>query len=192
MRSGNNRSLFAALLSLAGLACTDPGARPTITLQSADTADQVLEGMQHYITENGVRRSLVEADTAYIYESTQTADLRQLTVTFFDDHGTQTSVITADGGTYLMRDRSMKARGNVVATTPDGRRLTSEMLDYDNKTNSISSELPFTYDRADEHLVGNGFHSDPDFKNVVTQQPRGGQRTGKPGKPGGGILLPGQ
>ena len=192
MRPGNGLTLLAAMLAMGPLACTDPGARPTITLQSADTADQVLEGMRHYITENGVRRSLVEADTAYIYENTQTADLRRLKVTFFDDHGTQTSVITADSGTYLMRNGSMKARGNVVATTPDGRRLTSAMLDYDDKTNTISSELPFTYDRADEHLVGNGFHSDPDFKNVVTQQPRGGQRTGNPGKPGGGILLPGQ
>jgi hypothetical protein len=38
------------------------------------------------------------------------------------------------------------------------------------------------YDNADEHLEGNGFKSDPDFRNVVTQQPRGGQRPGQVGK----------
>jgi LPS export ABC transporter protein LptC len=187
----------AAATAVVALACTDPGVRPTTTgvIQSADTADEVLMGMSHYITDNGVRRSLVEADTAYIYDASQTAELRKAKVTFFDAAGKETSTITADEGTYLIRDGTMHARGNVVATTPDGRHLNTEVLDYEPRTNAISSDRPFVYTNASERLEGNGFRSDPDFKNVVAQQPRGGQKAPRPGKPDsthGGILLPGQ
>jgi LPS export ABC transporter protein LptC len=191
LRGGWGMSLLS-VLTAAVTACTDTGVKPTVTLQQADTADQVLEGMSHYITEKGVRRSLVEADTARLYEPTQIAELKTLTVTFYDSVGKVTSVVTADSGTYFMRDGSMKARGNVIARTPDGRRLTSPVLNYDQKSNSISSDQPFTYENGDEHLEGNGFHSDPDFRNVVTQQPRGGQKEVRRGKPAGGVLLPGQ
>mgnify|MGYP001791945553 CR=1 FL=1 len=89
----------------------------------------------------------------------------------------------------------MKARGHVVALTPDGGKLTSEHLDYDEKANSISPDRPFVCDRTGQHIEGNAFTSDPDFRNIVTKQPRGSERTGtrakKPGD-GGGILLPGQ
>ena len=183
-------TVLTALTVLFG--CTDTGVKPTVTLQKADTADQLLEGMAHYITEQGVRRSLVEADTARLYEPTQIAELRALTVTFYDSVGKVTSVVTADSGTYYMRDGSMKARGNVIARTPDGRRLSSPILNYDQKTNTISSDQPFVYENGEEHLEGNGFHSDPDFRNVVTQQPRGGQKEVRRGKPSGGVLLPGQ
>ncbi len=191
------RTALLVLSALSAAACTDPGVRPTTTsiTEAADTADQVLTGMSHYITENGVRRSLVEADTAYIYDPTQTAELRTAKVTFFDGSGNQTSTVTADEGTYIIRDGTMHARGNVVATTPDGRRLTTAVLDFDPKTNTISSDRPFVYSNAAEHVEGNGFRSDPDFKNVVAKQPRGGQRVGQRGQPDsthGGLLLPGQ
>ena len=194
---GGRRRRWSAIpavtaLTAALLACTDTGVKPTVTLQQADTADQVLEGMSHYITEKGVRRSLVESDTARLYEPTQIAEMKVVTVTFYDSVGKVTSVVTADSGTYFMRDGSMKARGNVIARTPDGRRLSSPVLNYDQKTNTISSDQPFTYENGDEHLEGNGFHSDPDFRNVVTQQPRGGQKEVRKGKPSGGVLLPGQ
>jgi len=190
VRLGRVWSILSILSILS--ACTDTGVKPTVTLQKADTADQLLEGMSHYITEQGVRRSLVEADTARLYEPTQIAELRALTVTFYDSVGKVTSVVTADSGTYFMRDGSMKARGNVIARTPDGRRLSSPILNYDQKTNTISSDQPFVYENGEEHLEGNGFHSDPDFRNVVTQQPRGGQKEVRRGKPSGGVLLPGQ
>jgi LPS export ABC transporter protein LptC len=156
---------------------------------AVDSADQVLEGMEHLITADGVRRTRVIADTAYLYEATQLARLKVVRVTFYDAGGNETSTVIADSGLYSMRDGSMSAWSNVVGTTPDNRRLRSQELKYDARSHQISSDKPFIYDRADQHLEGNGFTSDPDFRNVVTRQPRGGQR-GPAGKPGG--LLPGQ
>jgi LPS export ABC transporter protein LptC len=169
-------------------ACKEDAIRPPVTVSAADTADQVLEGMEHLITTDGVRRTKVVADTAYLYDATNLARLKVVTVTFYDATGNETSTVKSDSGLYQMRDGSMNAWGNVVATTPDGRTLRSPELKYDSRTKQISSDKPFTYNRADSHLAGNGFTSDPDFRNVVTQQPRGGQG----GAAAGGGLLPGQ
>ncbi|MEO6057097.1 MAG: hypothetical protein ABIQ49_09690, partial [Gemmatimonadales bacterium] len=58
--------------------------KPTTTVQATDSADQVLEGFSHYVTKDGVRRSRVEADTAYFFENTQVTQLRKIRVVFFD------------------------------------------------------------------------------------------------------------
>ena len=181
-------TLAFALSALAG--CKDDAIRPPVTATAADSADQVLEGMEHLITTDGVKRTKVVADTAYLYEATQQARLKIVTTTFFDGNGNETSNVTSDSGLYQMRDGSMNAWGNVVAKTPDGRTLRSAELKYDARSRQISSEKPFVYDRADQHLEGNGFTSDPDFRNVVTKQPRGGDHAGTK-LPGGGML-PGQ
>jgi LPS export ABC transporter protein LptC len=178
---------FALILAATVLAaCQDDAVRPPVNVTAADSADQILEGMEHLITTDGVRRTRVIADTAYLYEATNLARLKVVKVTFYDANGNETSTVTSDSGIYHMRDGSMSAWGRVVATTPDNRRLQSAELKYDSRTRQISSDKPFVYDRGDQHLEGNGFTSDPDFRNVVTRQPHGGERTG------GGGLLPGQ
>jgi hypothetical protein len=78
----------------------------------------------------------------------------------------------------------MEANDKVVVVSPDGRRLTTQALRYDNAANTISTNVHFAFDRGAEHLEGNSFRSDPDFKNVVTDRPRG--------VAGDGMLLPGQ
>ena len=179
------RSLRLSLfITLVLTACEDTGVRPTTTVQAADSADQVLEGFSHYVTNEGVRRTRVEADTAFYYEPTQVTDLRHIKVVFFDIKGEEGSTLTAQRGTYRWQDGSMEATGNVLVVTPDGRRLTTESLKYDNATNQIMTDKHFNFDRGAEHLEGNSFRSDPDFKNVVTDRPRGVS--------GEGLLLPGQ
>jgi LPS export ABC transporter protein LptC len=172
--------LTAVVLS----ACEEGGVKPTTTIQAADTADQVLEGFSHYVTNDGIRRSRVQADTAYFYEATQITNLVNVKVTFYDLKGAESSTLTSKTGLYRWQDGSMEANGNVVVVAPDGRRLATERLRYDNATNQISTDRHFTFDRAEEHLEGNSFRSDPDFKNVVTDRPRG--------VAGDGMLLPGQ
>ena len=78
----------------------------------------------------------------------------------------------------------MEAIGNVLVVSPDGRKLTTESLRYESNSNQIMTDKQFSFDRGAEHLEGNSFRSDPDFKNVVTDRPRGVS--------GEGLLLPGQ
>ena len=176
--------LWAVLAVGSLVACEDTGVKPTTTVQATDKADQVLEGFSHYVTFGGVRRSRVEADTAFFYEGTQITDLRHVKVVFYDLRGVEGSMLTAKRGTYRWQDGSMEANDEVVVVSPDGRRLRTQTLKYDNATNTISTDVPFTFDRGEEHLRGNSFKSDPDFKNVVTDKPRG--------VTGQGMLLPGQ
>lgn len=185
--TAERRAVLTAFVFVSGLlaaACEETGVRPTATLQAADSADQVLEGFSHYVTNQGVRRSRVEADTAYFYENTQVTELKDIKVTFYDLKGEEGSTLTARRGTYRWQDGSMEANDNVVVVSPDGRRLTTETLRYDNASNTISTDKRFSFDRGTEHLEGNSFRSDPDFRNVVTDRPRG--------VAGDGLLLPGQ
>ena len=183
---GRNGLLFSvfSVLSVLSVACEDPGAKPTTTVAATDSADQILEGFSHYVTKDGIRRSRVEADTAFFYEPTQITKLKKIRVVFFDVKGEEGSTLTAKAGTYRWQDGSMDATGSVLVVSPDGRRLTTEALKYDNASNTISTNVHFSFDRGTEHLEGNSFRSDPDFKNVVTDKPRG--------VAGDGMLLPGQ
>jgi len=169
--------------ALAG-ACESGGARPTATVQAADTADQVLEGFSHYVTADGVRKSHIEADTAYFYEASQLALLIKLRATFYDPKGAESSKLTADRGTYRWQDGSMQADGKVVVVATDGRKLETDTLKFDPKKNEISTDQAFRFEHDNEFIQGTGFSSDPDFKNVVTNRPHG--------VAGKGVLLPGQ
>lgn len=166
-------------------ACADPGARPGILAAAADTADQTLLGVRHYITRDGVQKSLVEADTAYYYEGSQSFELRVVKVTFYSEAGAPTSTLTAREGTYQTLTGAMEGRGAVVVRSTDGTRtLKSEKLDYDPAKNEISTDRAYTYDQGGNHLEGSGFTSDPNFQRMTTSNPRG--------RASEGVILPGQ
>jgi hypothetical protein len=67
----------------------------------------------------------------------------------------------------------MEGRGDVVVVTTDGRRLTTEVLQYSQTRNEVTSDRPFVFDGPDRHVEGDGFTSDPSFRNVVARRPRG-------------------
>jgi LPS export ABC transporter protein LptC len=155
---------------MAMLGCGE-GVRPTATTTVADTADQTLYGVTHYITAEGVRRAKVQADTAYIFNGNQTIEMRVVRITFFDADGRETSTLTAREGTVHSRTGDMEGRGNVIVVRKsDGGTLRTEGMRYTQARNQVSSDLPFTFDSPNQHLKGVGFTADPDFKNVDAKQ----------------------
>ncbi len=175
--------ILAAVAFAAG--CNETGARPGVLATAADTADQTLIKVRHYITRDGVQKSLVEADTAYYYEGSQSFELRVVTVTFYDADGAPTSTLTSKEGTYQTMTGAMQGRGNVVVrSTDETRTLKSQELNYDPGKNEISTDQPYTYDQGGNHLEGTGFTSDPNFQRMTTTAPRG--------KAADGVVLPGQ
>lgn len=185
-RAALRTALLAAGLAAAA-ACQERGASPTSTITAADTADQTMYGMTTIIEDAGRRKNQVAADTAFLYEQSQTVELRVMTVEFFDPQGNATATLTAREGTYRMQQRVMEARGDVLVRFTDGRRLTAETLRYDQGAAEITTDRPFVYERLDATIRGNGFRSDPEFRNPIVQQPTGQQRDA-----GEGMLLPGQ
>lgn len=185
--NGTPRRLLLTLLLdavvLTSFACNSD-VRPTATITAADTADQVLIDMSHFITGEGVVRARVRADTAYFYQATQTAELRNVHITFYDSDGRETSNMTAREGTYHWASGDMEGRGNVVVVgAGDGRTLRSEVMRYRQATNQVSSDRSFVFDAPGRHVEGDGFVSDPNFRNVSAIRPRG---------TGGQFTLPNQ
>ena len=161
----------------------DTGIKPTATISAADSADQVLDSMSHYMTSGGVQRAHVLADTAYFYSPSQTAELRQVHITFYDTRGAQTSTLTSREGTYHWRTGDMEARGSVVVVRTDGATLRTEVIRYSQTKNQVSSDHDFIFDEPTRHIEGEGFTSDPDFKIVTALRPKG---------TGGKFTLPNQ
>jgi LPS export ABC transporter protein LptC len=179
---GSTRRIFLTLLFNVVLVCCRDGTPPTVTATPLDSADQVLIGMVHYVTQAGLQRARVRADTAYFFSNTQTAELRAVHITFYNALGVETSTMTARQGTYHWRTRDMAGRGNVVVIrNSDGGKLRTEALRYSQASNQVSSDLAFTFDSPSEHLKGVGFTADPDFRNVTTKSLTG---------TGGQLVLP--
>ncbi|MCH7714750.1 MAG: LPS export ABC transporter periplasmic protein LptC [Gemmatimonadetes bacterium] len=151
---------IVAVLSCRGL----DGPRGFVAL--ADSADQIVYGLVHNVTTDGVLRARIEADTAFFYESTQSVELKQLTAVFFSALGEVSSTITAAEGTYKWQIGDMEARINVVAVTPDGRRLTTAILSYNKISNRLTGPERFEFDAPDRRLTGDGFTADPDFRDI--------------------------
>jgi LPS export ABC transporter protein LptC len=184
MTSGGRCWLPVALVPVV-LACTDAGVRPTAITQAADSADQVAIKMSTTITANGVRRSVVEAETAYVYQGRGTTDLRRMKAQFFDAQGNLKSTLVADRGMLGNLNERLDATGNVVVTSSDGRRLSTHHLVYDKQANQITVDTAFVAEGPNGRLSGNGGHSDVGLTNVWVEQPRGVQK-------GKGFILPGQ
>jgi len=160
------------------------GAQPSATITAADTADQVLIDMTHYVTNDGVVRARVRADTAFFYQNSQSVEMRNVHITFYDTDGRETSTMSAKDGTYHWATGDMEGRGNVVVVgAGDGRTLKSEVMRYKQATNQVSSDQPFVFDGGGRHIQGQGFTSDPEFRNVTALKPTG---------TGGHFVLPNQ
>lgn len=177
-------SLSIILIGILLITSCKTGTPVTATQAALDSADQVLIGMTHYVTDAGVLRAKVEADTAYFYSGAQRADLRNVHVTFYDVAGKPTSKLTSKEGTHLWRTGDMEARGNVVVVRDkDGGTMKTEVMFYNQARNEVSSDKPFIFDEPNRHVEGEGFTSDPEFRNVTAKRPKG---------TGGQFLLPNQ
>ena len=174
------KRLVLLIFVLAG-ACKS-GTPVTATQAVLDSADQVLIGMTHYVTDAGVLRARVRADTAYFFSNTQSAELRNVHVTFYDETGKATSTLTSREGTNHWRTGDMEARGNVILIRDkDGATMRTEAMRYSQAKNEVTSDVAFTFDSPTQHLRGVGFISDPEFRNVRTKNLTG---------TGGQLVLP--
>jgi LPS export ABC transporter protein LptC len=174
------RWLLPALAAVLASGACKTSTPVTATQAVLDSADQVLLGMTHYVTDGGVLRARVRADTAYFFSSTQRAELRNVHVTFYDITGRPTSTLTSKEGTHHWRSGDMEARGNVVVVRDrDGGTMRTEVMYYNQGKNEVSSDQHFQFDSPDRHIVGDGFTSDPEFKNISATRPtgRGGKFT---------------
>ncbi len=139
-----------------------PAARSAL----ADSADQVMWGAHFNLTDKGLQRAELLADTAYFFNENTRVELQKVKTTFYNSTGAKDALLTSDRGTYNSRFGNMVARRRVVVVSEDGRRLTTEELTYDQSRNEISSDSAFVLTEPNRQLAGIGFRSDPSMNNI--------------------------
>jgi LPS export ABC transporter protein LptC len=176
---------LAATALVAVVACKRQGSAPPVKRGStlADSAEQVMLGVRMLLTDRGVQRGELFADTAYVFEDQTRFELRKVRATFNTSTGTKDGVLSSDRGLYNQRESKLEGFGNVVIVTTEGKRLTSPHMRYLQGLNEVSSDSAFTLVEPGRSLSGIGFKADPQLTRV--QVLRAG--TGR-----GSITLPAQ
>jgi LPS export ABC transporter protein LptC len=163
---------------------TPPVGRDSVADSLMAAADQVMFGINTVLTNDGLLRARLSADTALFFDQNSRIELRNVRVTFYDATGRQNSVLTSREGTYNTRLEETEARRDVIVVSNDGRRLTTPQLKYSQVRNEISSDSAFVLTEPNRRLEGIGFTSDPDMRNVQVDTVRPGTQ--------GTFTLPGQ
>ncbi len=173
MRLALGMPLVAGMMS--GLLACQEVEPPPVASTVPDSVDMVIYGFTSHMTTDGVMSAVLTADSAYHYASERRAELYGVRVEFYSPQGLLRSTLTSDAGTYFSRTGDMEARDNVVAFTPDRRRLTTCELLYTARTDQISGPCDFVFDAPNRHLEGESFTADPDFQNVTARGARQGR-----------------
>lgn len=162
------RPCLLLLASLGLAACQQAGTTPVVKGRVVpDSADQVLFGVKFFLTDGGIRRAELVADTAFMYDENTRTELRVVNTTFFKNSGEKDAVLTSRTGTYNVRLGNMEARGDVVVVATDGRKLSTPHLRYDPTRNEIASDSAFVINESNGRVTeGIGFIGDPDLNNV--------------------------
>lgn len=179
------RRVAALLAVVAVAACTRQGSAPPVatTGSLADSAEQVMLSVRSLLTDRGVQRGEMFADSAYVFDEQTRFELRKVRATFNTATGVKDGTMVADRGRYNMRQQMLEGFGHVVITTNDGKRLTSPHVRYNQAINEVSSDSAFTMVEPGRTLSGIGFRSDPQLNNVVVLKGARGR---------GSFTLPGQ
>ncbi len=150
-------------LAVLTVACgSNKGATPTAQATMLDSADQVAFGLQHSLVEGGIKKAALRADTAFVYDNQSKFDMHGgVQLIMFDSLGAPVATLTSKKATYSTARKSMEARGDVVVTTTDGKRLDTQHLIYDQLTNKIRSDSAFVIVEPTRRMEGASFISDP-------------------------------
>jgi LPS export ABC transporter protein LptC len=165
--------------------CSRPGSAPPVATRAslADSAEQVMLNVRSLLTDRGVQRGEMFADSVYVFDENTRFELRKVRSTFNTPTGVQDGTMSADRGRYSLRQQVLEGFGNVVITTTDGKRLTSPQLRYNQATNEVSSDTSFTLVEPGRTVSGVGFRSDPQLTHFRILKGARGQ---------GNFTLPGQ
>lgn len=165
---------ISALLTLLLLgACEQSSTTPSATANT-DTmpAKTVLYSVHHVMTKDGVRSSVLDGDTSYVYDGSETLFLAGVHLQFFDVNGAPSGTLTSRKGEYDVAGGLFVAKEDVVLITKDPageRRIETEELSYNVKTDDLWSDRPFVMKQNGRTTRGTTFKSDGKFSKWVVQ-----------------------
>lgn len=165
-RTGSPRIVLAVCLTVLYLSCgeIDNGEQ---SIGTRDIPDQEFADFTTYESDSGVVKWVLEAPTARIYNRRKLLVTVEPRITFFNEYGETTSVLTADKGEYQQVSHDLTALGNVVVTSRQGYMLETESLVWVNEMEEIHTEDFVRFVKENDILTGYGFRSDPELQNVT-------------------------
>lgn len=173
--------IAAAVLLIAGIAaCSTQGSAPPVATEAslADSAEQVMLNVRALLTDRGVQRGEMFADSAYIFDNSTRFELRKVRATFNTATGAKDGVLSADRGRYSTGAQILEGYGHAKVVTNSGRSISSPHLRYNQAINEVSSDSAFTAVQADGSVVsGIGFRADPQLNHVTILKGGSGRST---------------
>ncbi len=161
------RIATVVLVTLLSAGCRQDSVAPSAADSADMPADQIVIGIEHVMTENGVKQAVLHGDTAYLHESDERWDLIGVRSEFFDETGRQSGHLTSETGEYNSRTGDFVARGNVVLVTEDDdgtREIRTEELFYELASDRLWSEVPVVITEGGRTTRGSSFRY-----NAVTE-----------------------
>jgi LPS export ABC transporter protein LptC len=140
-------------------------------------ADQVLEGVEHVMTQAGVRQSVLKADSSLIFDDSAAIHLRGVNLDMFNEQGRLHATLTSAQGRLDQNSNQMVAVGSVVLVIHEGAnagRILTEELHYDPQQRVVWSNV-----RTERVFPGgqrgtmDSFRADDRFGNFQMQGYRG-------------------
>lgn len=159
-----------AFVVVSGAACSkvDQSGATFATGTLLDSAEQVAFGSRTLVTDAGLLRAEIFADTTLFLEQNARIAMRGVQGVFFNAQGSKDATITSHRANYDSRNGNLDAWGNVIVTSVDGRVLKSSMLRFDSRMNQIMSDSSFVLTEPDgKEVRGVGFRADPNLE-VIT------------------------
>lgn len=167
-------NLTVGLLAVAACEQPTPVNTATDALRFLEADAVVIDG-QHFFTQEGVRAATLQFDTAYQWRDSIDMHLARLTLSVYNEDGSERASVTSERGTLDRRGDRMTARENVILIVPgQQRRVETEELHYDPEGNRIWSDSAFVMTHEGRTLRGSSFTSDLEFRNFRVLGPGGG------------------
>ena len=174
LRASSSRTL-ALVLACGLLAACETQAEPPVA--SGDIAnmeaDQVMFGVEYFVTGNGVVRGVLRSDTAFMYEDSALVRVRPVNLTLYSEQGDTAGTVVAETGVLNTRTQVMVANGDVVVQEVGGDRIETEELHFDPNRDRVWSEVATTIHRQGSVLRGRGFTSNTQLTDTRLDAPTG-------------------
>ena len=90
-----------------------------------------------------------------------------LKMIFYDPHPQESARVTANQGERLINEQKTILRNDVVVINEAGDTLETEYLVWEEQKDLISSDKTVKVTTEDEIIIGEGFESDPSFKEYT-------------------------
>lgn len=163
------RNLLGILsVALLSVACAEENPTPVASSELQRMgADNLMVRMETFITTGGIREGQVQADTAFFYNDSTVAILRQARLTIYNENGSARATVTALHGRMDQATNELTAWGDVVLLITDGdRRVETSELNYDPDRDRIWSDSATVMYEGGRTIRGQSFESDLEFRNA--------------------------